>query len=554
MLNKFKIRVSNVKALPFFLVVQKDDFSFKTLFLLVFLMFSGAVLVAQVSPGKITKEHCEALLSTHPDSAYRLANQGIRQSEDSIDFAIIKGQALRRMGQALEAKIYFQTLLDLTKSERQQAELWNNLGKVNANLTEFDQAVNNFLNALQLMEKLDDQQGQAFYLNNVGIVYDLQEDYQQALHYYQRSLALKQALEMKASLAASYTNIGVTLFNLGKVDSSLHYHRQALTEYQSQEKENSFARAHNNIGFALIHLNQLKEAELHLDEALKIRQSLGDQRGVAQTTNNLSVLYSKQNNMRSAWQAADASEKIAIQLELPGILKSALEQKTDILAHQNKFREAYQLTQKLDSLNQSIATTEKAKKVAELEARYQNVKKEKEIEEQRFLIEAQKVSLKAEVAKRNFFLVATIILGVAGLAIGFGYYQKSRAGRLFAAQNVLLKKEADQIKNNREKLTAELEHTRLKLEERNEILQKVYEEPSQELPPHLLQLSPREMEVLSYLAMGWSDKEIADKLFVSVSTTKTHLRRIYSKLLVKGRAEAVAIAHRHGIIGILQTE
>ena len=57
------------------------------------------------------------------------------------------------------------------------------------------------------------------------------------------------------------------------------------------------------------------------------------------------------------------------------------------------------------------------------------------------------------------------------------------------------------------------------------------------------------MEVLSYLALGWTDEQLAEKLFVSKSTIKTHLRRIYSKLLVRGRAEAVAIAHKHNIVG-----
>lgn len=57
------------------------------------------------------------------------------------------------------------------------------------------------------------------------------------------------------------------------------------------------------------------------------------------------------------------------------------------------------------------------------------------------------------------------------------------------------------------------------------------------------------MEVLACLALGNTDQEIADKLFISKSTAKTHLRRIYSKLLVNGRAGAVAIAHKYDIIG-----
>jgi DNA-binding NarL/FixJ family response regulator len=52
-------------------------------------------------------------------------------------------------------------------------------------------------------------------------------------------------------------------------------------------------------------------------------------------------------------------------------------------------------------------------------------------------------------------------------------------------------------------------------------------------------LSERELEILSYLAKGYHDKEIADKFFLSVKTVHTHLRNIYKKLHVRSRTEAV---------------
>jgi DNA-binding NarL/FixJ family response regulator len=51
--------------------------------------------------------------------------------------------------------------------------------------------------------------------------------------------------------------------------------------------------------------------------------------------------------------------------------------------------------------------------------------------------------------------------------------------------------------------------------------------------------SAREMEILSYLAKGHNDKEIADHLFLSIKTVRTHLRNIYHKLHVRSRTEAV---------------
>ncbi|MCS7091158.1 MAG: response regulator transcription factor [Verrucomicrobiota bacterium] len=53
-------------------------------------------------------------------------------------------------------------------------------------------------------------------------------------------------------------------------------------------------------------------------------------------------------------------------------------------------------------------------------------------------------------------------------------------------------------------------------------------------------LSAREKEVLLLLAKGYANKEIADRLKVSVETVRSHLKHIYEKLHVRSRAEAVA--------------
>jgi DNA-binding NarL/FixJ family response regulator len=52
-------------------------------------------------------------------------------------------------------------------------------------------------------------------------------------------------------------------------------------------------------------------------------------------------------------------------------------------------------------------------------------------------------------------------------------------------------------------------------------------------------LSEREREILSQLAKGYANKEIAERMFISLSTVRTHLRHIYEKLHVRSRAEAI---------------
>lgn len=61
-------------------------------------------------------------------------------------------------------------------------------------------------------------------------------------------------------------------------------------------------------------------------------------------------------------------------------------------------------------------------------------------------------------------------------------------------------------------------------------------------------LTDREAEVLSYLADGWSNEEIADRLGIGVRTVRFHLDRIYRKLGVGRRTEAVREAVTRGFL------
>lgn len=61
-------------------------------------------------------------------------------------------------------------------------------------------------------------------------------------------------------------------------------------------------------------------------------------------------------------------------------------------------------------------------------------------------------------------------------------------------------------------------------------------------------ISPRELEVLHLMAEGYSNQEIAEKLFVSVHTIKTHSSSLFSKLQAKRRTQAVQKAKALNIL------
>jgi DNA-binding NarL/FixJ family response regulator len=60
-------------------------------------------------------------------------------------------------------------------------------------------------------------------------------------------------------------------------------------------------------------------------------------------------------------------------------------------------------------------------------------------------------------------------------------------------------------------------------------------------------LSPREMEIMELISHSLTNEEIADKLFISPKTVKTHLRNIFLKAEIKNRVEAALLYTRHAL-------
>lgn len=69
-----------------------------------------------------------------------------------------------------------------------------------------------------------------------------------------------------------------------------------------------------------------------------------------------------------------------------------------------------------------------------------------------------------------------------------------------------------------------------------------------EISPEELDIRPREMEILQLMAEGLSNQEIADQLFISLSTVKTHNMNLFTKLDVKRRTQAVSKAKELGLL------
>ena len=69
-----------------------------------------------------------------------------------------------------------------------------------------------------------------------------------------------------------------------------------------------------------------------------------------------------------------------------------------------------------------------------------------------------------------------------------------------------------------------------------------------EVRPGIAELTEREREILLAVASGMSNAEIAETMFISHATAKTHVSRLLTKLVARDRAQLVMIAYESGVV------
>ena len=73
-----------------------------------------------------------------------------------------------------------------------------------------------------------------------------------------------------------------------------------------------------------------------------------------------------------------------------------------------------------------------------------------------------------------------------------------------------------------------------------------------DIPTHACErlsgLTPRELEVLAGIGRGLSNQELAEELFIADNTVKTHVKRVFTKIGARDRAQAVVIAYQAGLV------
>ncbi len=352
-----------------------------------------------------------------------------------------------------------------------------------------------------------------------GTIHLYLENAEEALAYYRKASPLYRRQGQITSLASVLNNSGVVFMDAAKaednpvlLDSAARYFNLVL-EVRDRARSHTVLNAMGNLTSIYVSQEKWEEAEKISNEWIDLEASDPNETSKAMIYGILGELYLNTDRIREAGKFLQEGLQYAMDQQVTYEISEYYRLLAQLHKQERNYEMALEFSEKNWALKDSLYNLEKVNKINELEEKYQAAEREKEIQ-----------SINAELEKEQRFkifliTIISVIIVLGGIAI-FLILQRSRL------KNELLLQEVDTLRAKIQTVfTKDPNEISIDSGSINQGLHKP--------------LSDRELEILKYAMSDKTNREIAEKVFVSINTVKFHLRNIYEKLGVSNRTEAL---------------
>ncbi len=383
----------------------------------------------------------------------------------------------------------------------------------------YKEAIKIFLDISEYFQKNNDTLPLAFAYSNIGVIYEELNIPEKAIAYGKKALYLKQLVDDTLHQASNYNNIGVNFDELlNNPDSAIFYYQKALEIYKQYKKVDKYATVLNNLGRMYLDKLNYQKAEQSFAKVFHIYDSLGYNNEIAAVLRNQGELYFHKGQIKPALEKIQKAYNIYTETKFSKGLVETSELMSKIYMAEGRFGEAAEMMQQHNMLNDSLLSNENQAIIADMETKYQLKEKNKIIN----MLKLQDQLHSKQIKMQTLFIVFMIVVIILLI---FLFYSNNKQNNL-----------------RQQKLRLELQNYLLRLNEMQNKLENKSDDCGKKTNLNQLNdfnLSKQEMKVIKLIAEGYKNAEIAEKLFVSQNTIKTHIKNIYSKLDVKNRVEAL---------------
>ncbi len=406
------------------------------------------------------------------------------------------------------------------------AEQITNIGVTKEVSGNYPGAIDDYLKAQNIFDSLNLPEKSSYIDNNIGIIYEQLKDKNKALKYYHKSLKTSLSLGKEKLSATRYNNLASLYESSSLLDSALFFYKKAYHIYQKDSSLNKLI-AQGNIG----HVYLLKKEFITADSILEITYQTFLEQGFQ--TNSSYVLSCQAQSFleQGFFQKSQERAKQAYQISQQNGNKEKELKSLDILIKSTEklqlYKQANQLLKNYYQIKEDLSGLEQNKFINQLNIKYQ-------VKEQKHKIQVLELNNNVQNEKMLELWLFIIILVALLLGLYIILRLQKKNDKLFIKQMQRdisdYIAQIEEIKESKDKIEESLtqEKKENKKQNKTHILDKIKQ----------FDLTEREQEVLILISQGYKNAEIAEKLFLSINTIKTHTKNIFIKLDVRNRIEA----------------
>ena len=477
-----------------------------------------------------------------PEKAIELGKKGLLLSVDDslkndLAYLYVNIAFVYKTAQEYELAIpYFQKAADVYNEAgniKNAAVQLRNIGVLHRKLGNYEESIKFQLISLEKFEEIDDFKGQINVLMNIGNIYIFQKQTGLALPYYKKAYEMANRKGDSLLIADATNSYAVGFDHNNNKDTALYYYLIAIEEYLDLKQWVKKAKSEHNVALIYLGKEDYDKAEKMLLSSLEIFKQLPSNMNIEKATIQMGLARVYDHTNRNELAIENFKESLAV-FRARGAKteeKSVLEYLSKSLSKQGHYAEAFKYQTEFILLKDSIQNNEITTEIAELNKKYESEKKEREI------LTLQNKN--EQEARLKWFIISISIGVISILLILFVIFRNRKI------------KESEKINDRLKRNAKELDILRHKIEKN--ITQ--YTIPHEFTLTHdevnsLLtdDLSDRELDVFMLLLEGHTNKEIGEKLFVSINTIKFHLHNIYVKLDVDNRTDAIKSVSNNQLI------
>jgi len=443
------------------LVFYRGYFLFKNMLKRVFLLLF-IISNCDSSAQALQKVLGAAYLSKTQDSSdfyFQKAKKLIKTDADEGEYLFCKNARHLDYGNqdssAYYGKLAIQKLKNLPNNNSLYTTYYN-LGKLYKKRGEYDKAIKITFEAMKIAEANNNQGWNAAYNNKLSLAYNDFENYPKGVFYGKKALAYHLNQE-KPNQKKIYSNLNAVAINYddwGNAKEALRYHYMVF-KYIKGKDTLGINSTYNNIGNTLLKAKKYQDAEKWIKRAIKITDYNYNKDGddgyydydqAAHYTNLATIAY-ESNDFDKAEKMFELAKKHAQKSKNAEKMRDYLFQVSVFNKKRKDLTKIVASQEEYIKLRDSVFNSERSQSVAEMEAKYQTEKKEKEL----LLAKNTLIQKEAETKRKNLWLlIATLIAGFIAL-IGYLVVRQQKA------------------RNNQQKQEFELRTAMTKIESQNEL-------------------------------------------------------------------------------------